>query len=242
MPEICTFGRWRVPILYLDNHLLVVEKPPNLPAQADASGDPDLLTLLKGYIGRRFNKPGNVYLGLVHRLDRPVGGAMVFARTSKAASRLSAAFQTHAQERRYLAVLQGGPKGETALSHWLLWDAAAGQVRAVPEGTEGARSARLITRPLAHREGLTLSEVTLETGRKHQIRVQHAAAGWPLWGDNRYGHGRPGQQIALWAAVLGLKHPTREETLRFVSTPPMAAPWQIFAEDIERWKESGERS
>ena len=100
-------GRFEIPVLYLDNHLLVAVKPANLPAQADSSGDDDLLSILKRYIGEHFNKPGNVYLGLVHRLDRPVGGVMVFARTSKAAARLSETFARHAQDRRYLAVLQG---------------------------------------------------------------------------------------------------------------------------------------
>ena len=100
-------NKFEIPILYEDNHLLVAVKPPNLPTQGDSSGDDDLLSILKGYIGNKYQKPGAVYLGLVHRLDRPVGGAMVFARTSKAAARLSKAFAEHAQDKRYLAVLQG---------------------------------------------------------------------------------------------------------------------------------------
>ena len=105
MAEVVQAGKFSIPVLYEDNHLLVVVKPPNLPSQADSSGDEDLLGILKGYIGKKYQKPGNVYLGLVHRLDRPVGGAMVFARTSKAATRLSKAFAAHSQDRRYLAVL-----------------------------------------------------------------------------------------------------------------------------------------
>ena len=225
-------GRFSVDVLYEDNHLLVVVKPPNLPVQADSSGDDDLLSIMKRYIGNKYQKPGNVYLGLVHRLDRPVGGVMALARTSKAAARLSAAFAAHSQDKRYLAVLRGGPMGETALEDWLLKDGRTGMVRVVPEGTPGAKHARLATRPLARREGLTLSEVALYTGRAHQIRVQHAHAGWPLWGDARYGNGRPGEQIALWAASLGFEHPTRHEPLRFAAPPPDDGAWRLFRAEI----------
>ena len=223
-------------VLYEDNHLLVVVKPPNLPAQADASGDADLLTLMKGYIAEKYRKPGDVYLGLVHRLDRPVGGVMVFARTSKAAGRLSAAFRDHAQDRRYLAVLQGDLPDERTLEDALLKDPRTGMVRVVPPQAPGAKAARLRTRPLARREGLTLAEVTLYTGRSHQIRVQHAHAGLPLWGDARYGGGRPGQQIALWAALLALEHPTRRARKTFLSLPPaQTGAWKRFAGEIEAW-------
>lgn len=228
-------GRYSVDVLYEDNHLLVVVKPPNLPAQADRSGDDDLLSILKRYIGNKYQKPGNVYLGLVHRLDRPVGGVMVFARTSKAAARLSADFARHAQDRRYLAVLRGELPGEAVLEDDLLKDAATGTVRVVPADTPGAKRARLATRPLARRDGLTLTEARLFTGRAHQIRVQHAHAGYPLWGDARYGQGRPGQQIALWAARLALEHPTRREAMRFECPPPQAAPWLGFGPEIEAY-------
>ena len=134
MGEIIRAGRFAVQVLYEDNHLLAVVKPPNLPAQADRSGDDDLLSILKRYIGQKYQKPGNVYLGLVHRLDRPVGGVMVFARTSKAASRLSAAFAAHAQDKRYLAVLQGELTEEQTLEDWLVKDGATGTVR-VARGT-----------------------------------------------------------------------------------------------------------
>ncbi len=228
-------GKYAVDVLYEDNHLLVVVKPPNLPAQADRSGDDDLLSILKRYIGNKYQKPGNVYLGLVHRLDRPVGGVMVFARTSKAAARLSADFAAHAQDRRYLAVLRGDLARQTALEDDLLKDPATGTVRVAPPNTPGAKRARLITRPLARRDGLTLTEVQLFTGRSHQIRVQHAHAGLPLWGDARYGQGRPGQQIALWAASLTLSHPTRHEALRFACPPPAAEPWRAFAAEINTY-------
>ena len=234
-------GRFTVGVLYEDNHLLVVEKPPNLPVQADSSGDDDLLSIMKRYIGNKYQKPGNVYLGLVHRLDRPVGGVMVLARTSKAAARLSAAFAAHEQDKRYLAVLQGSLPGEATLEDDLLKDGATGTVRVVPAGTPGAKHARLRTRPLARREGLTLAEVTLYTGRAHQIRVQHAHAGHPLWGDARYGGGKPGQQIALWAASLALTHPTQKTALRFTSMPPGDGAWAAFQDAIKEWfEETGE--
>lgn len=228
-------GRFEVPVLYLDNHLLVAVKPSNLPAQADSSGDDDLLSILKRYIGEQYQKPGNVYLGLVHRLDRPVGGVMVFARTSKAAARLSDAFARHAQDRKYLAVLQGALPQARTLEDMLLKDGRTGMVRVVNPQTPGAKRALLDTKPLAYRQNLTLTEVTLHTGRSHQIRVQHAHAGLPLWGDARYGGGAPGQQIALWAAHLSLKHPTRDERLTFDFPPPDAGGWKTFRPEIEAW-------
>lgn len=225
--------RGDIPVLYEDNHLLVVVKPPNLPTQADRSGDSDLLSILKGYIGHKYQKPGNVYMGLVHRLDRPVGGLMVFARTSKAASRLSAAFSGHEQDRRYLAVVQGTMDAAAQLEDWLLKDQKTGMVSVVRPGAPGAKLARLCTFPLATRDGLTLAEVELFTGRAHQIRVQHAHIGHPLWGDARYGGGKPGQQIALWAWKLSFAHPTTREALAFCSPPPASGVWRLFEDRIK---------
>lgn len=227
-------GAYEIPVLYEDNHLLVVVKPANLPTQADSSGDDDLLSILKRYIGEKYNKPGAVYLGLVHRLDRPVGGVMVFARTSKAASRLSEAFRTHEQDRRYLAVAEGEIAKDTELTDYLFKDGKTGMVRVVKKDFPGGKHARLITRPLKCREGLTLTHVQLFTGRAHQIRVQHAHAGHPLWGDMRYGHGVPGRQIALWACELMLEHPTKHEMLRFVSAPPEKGAWKQFGSEIRQ--------
>lgn len=226
-------GRFEIPVLYEDNHLLVVVKPANLPAQADSSGDEDLLTILKEYIRVKYQKPGNVYVGLVHRLDRPVGGVMVFAKTSKAAARLSEAFAKHTQDRSYFAVLRGELRSQRTLEDELIKDPRTGNVRVVAPGTPGAKHARLQTLPIASRDGLTLTRVQLYTGRSHQIRVQHAHAGYPLWGDARYGGGRPGQQIALWAVHLSLKHPTKSEVLTFDYAPPQIGAWRTFAAEIK---------
>ena len=226
-------GKFRIGILYEDNHLLVVEKPANLPVQADSSGDDDLLSILKRYIGNKYQKPGAVYLGLVHRLDRPVGGVMVFARTSKAASRLSQAFAGHEQDKIYWAVAQGEIDGKLALEDYLIKEGKTGMVRVAGAGEPGAKLARLESEPLCVRQGLTLTQVRLFTGRAHQIRVQHAHAGHPLWGDARYGGGRPGQQIALWAVELGFEHPVKHEPMRFFSAPPREGAWLKFADLIE---------
>lgn len=219
-------------VLYCDNHILVAVKPPNMPSQADASGDMDMLTELKGYIGIKYKKPGNVYLGLVHRLDRPAGGVMVFARTSKAAARLGAQFQAHAQGRKYLAIIEGELRDARTLTDFLV-KGADGMVRVVPEGTAGAKRAELTTTPVATRGGLTLADVELSTGRAHQIRVQHANIGHPLWGDMRYGNGVPGRQLALWAYRLTIPHPVRGEILIFQSKPPRSGAWEAFYDIID---------
>lgn len=225
-----------VGIVYEDNHLLVAVKPPNLPAQADASGDEDLLSLLKAYVAERYGKPGAVYLGLVHRLDRPVGGLMVFARTSKAAARLSAQVREKALSREYVAAVRGEAPARGELTDWLYKDARTNTVRVVPEGTAGARPANLRYALAGRADGLSLVRVRLFTGRSHQIRVQLAHAGMPIWGDARYGGGRPGEQIALWGMRLGLLHPTQKRPLAFVAPPPRdAAPWDRFAPGV--WAE-----
>ena len=208
-------------IIYEDNHLLVAVKPPNLLAQGDATGDDCLLDQLKRYIKQTYHKPGEVYLGLVHRMDRPVGGLMAFARTSKAASRLSGQLRTHAMEREYLAVVEKGvsmPDSGT-LENWLLKDGEGGGVRVAAPDTPGAQQARLHYHVLSRSGDTALVHVKLETGRKHQIRVQIMHSGHPILYDMRYGHGRRGQPVALWGAVLRLTHPTKKEPMTFVSAP-----------------------
>ncbi|MCZ8513008.1 RluA family pseudouridine synthase [Paenibacillus filicis] len=216
-----------IPVLYEDNHVLVVVKPPNVPSQEDDSRDPDMLTLLKADLKHRHGKPGNVFLGLVHRLDRPVGGVMVFAKTSKAASRLSDAVRTRSIRKEYTAVVHGRPKEpQGTLTHYLLKDPKTNRVSVVPPAKSGAKEAVLDYRVLGSRDGCSKVQIELHTGRPHQIRVQFAAIGCPLVGDQRYGGPRaePGQQIALWSTRLEFEHPTTKETLSFVSTPPQGYP------------------
>lgn len=220
-----------IQIVYEDNHLLVVVKPPNMPTQADASGDPDLHGTMKRYIAETYQKPGAVYLGLVHRLDRPVGGLVVLARTSKAADRLSEQVRQKTLARQYVAAVRGDVPQRGELRDWLLKDERTNTVRAVAQGTPGSKDARLAYEKAGEADGLSLIRVKLYTGRSHQIRVQTAHAGFPIWGDARYGAGRPGEQIALWGAHLGLVHPTKKETLHFTAMPPTdARPWRSFGE------------
>lgn len=223
-------------IIYEDNHLLVAVKPPNQLTQGDATGDEALLDELKGYIKVKYQKPGEVYLGLVHRLDRPVGGLVAFARTSKAASRLSEQLRSHAMHRDYLAVVESGDTldDEGTLHHWLLKDEASGNVRAVKAQTPSSQEAKLHYRVLARQGGTALVHVVLETGRKHQIRVQFAASGHPLRYDMRYGQGERGQNIALWGAMLTLTHPTQKQPMTFVS-PPRGEAYKPYAETIDRF-------
>jgi len=222
-----------VGIVYEDNHLLVVVKPPNMPTQADASGDPDLHGTMKQYIAQKYQKPGAVYLGLVHRLDRPVGGLVVLARTSKAADRLSEQVRQKTLARQYVAAVRGNPQEEAELCDYLLKDEKTNTVRAVAAGTPGAKDAKLRYACVGRAGELSLVRVRLFTGRSHQIRVQLSHAGTPIWGDARYGAGRPGEQIALWGAHLGLVHPTKKEEMHFDALPPRdAAPWRMFDEEI----------
>ena len=222
-----------VGIVYEDNHLLVVVKPPNMPTQADASGDPDLHSTMKQYIAEKYQKPGAVYLGLVHRLDRPVGGLVVLARTSKAADRLSEQVRKKTLARQYVAAVRGSSPEEAELDHWLLKDEKTNTVHAVREGTPGAKDAKLRYQKAGEGNGLSLVRVKLFTGRSHQIRVQLMTSGSPIWGDARYGGGKPGEQIALWGAHLGMVHPTKKEEMHFTALPPVdRAPWRGFSEEV----------
>ena len=231
----------KLQILYEDNHCIVVDKPNNLPVQADSSGDADLLSMVKEYVKEKYNKPGTAYIGLVHRLDRPAGGLVVLARTSKAAARLSAQVRSRELGRQYLLVVRGEPKMRAGeIKNYLLKDTAANMVRIVPAATEGAKDAVLNYRLLqtVHHpsEGkLSLIEASLQTGRSHQIRVQMAGLGCPLYGDQKYGPdlNKKGQQLALHAAKLSFIHPTLKDKRTFISYPPQKAPWTYFRINIE---------
>ncbi|MBQ7227244.1 MAG: RluA family pseudouridine synthase [Clostridia bacterium] len=225
-----------ITILYEDNHLLVVIKPQGVPSQSDKSGDEDMLSLLKAYIKDKYAKPGNVYLGLVHRLDRPTGGVMVFAKTSKAAARLSEQIKDGTFSKRYLAVLTAKPQAKRdRLTHYLAKDQANNIVKVVPMTTDGAKKAVLDYNILEDNdeEGLHLADVKLYTGRSHQIRVQMATIGCPLFGDVKYGKNQPTGMFSLWAYDLSFKHPTTDKIMSFRVFPPEKYPWQLF--NLERY-------
>lgn len=218
-------------ILYEDNHLLVAVKPPGVPAQADSGCAGDFLSMLKAYIKDKYQKPGNVYLGLVHRLDRNAGGVMVFARTSKAASRLSDQIRRRLASKTYLAVVNGCPENRQGhLMHYLLKDRVNNRVSVVEADTPGAREAVLDYEVLDSREGLSLVKVELETGRAHQIRVQMAELGCPLFGDVKYrGLGEKNRNdLALWSWRMEVEHPVKKERMVFTAPPPGSHPWNLF--------------
>ena len=227
-------------ILYEDNHVLVAVKPPNLLSQADSTGDPDMLSLLKEYIREEYRKPGNVYLGLVHRLDRPVGGLMVFARTSKAAARLDAQMREHRMGREYLCVVAGEAEEKFTLRDFLVHDPIANKETVCEADEKGGKEAILHGRCIASREGTSLVGIRLETGRKHQIRVQMSNIGLPLWGDNRYGNGIPGQQIALWGYKLSFIHPVTREKMVYHSMPEGNV-WNLYADLLQVPEDTDEK-
>ncbi|MGC9513140.1 MAG: RluA family pseudouridine synthase [Fidelibacterota bacterium] len=211
-------------ILFEDNHLLVVNKASGLLSQGDISGDPNLLDMGKSYIKEKYDKPGNVFLGLVHRLDRPTSGVMVFARTSKAASRLSRYFRKHRINKTYLALVEGKPPEEGTYSDYIRRDKIAGFVT----GDSRDQSAELRFRRRKTREDVSLMEIDLLTGRHHQIRIQFSHRGYPVLGDRRYGsrHDWPGEGIALHAWKLTIFHPVSREKMTFTAPPP--AMWTPF--------------
>lgn len=240
----------KLEVLYEDNHLIAVIKPPGVPSQEDDSGAPDMLTLVKADLKRRHAKPGDVYLGLIHRLDRPVGGVMLFAKTSKAASRLSEAVREREFEKCYIAVVTGVPgRQEATLVHYLRKDARTNTVRAFGQPQPGAKEAILDYRAVASANGLTLLAVRLHTGRSHQIRVQLAANGTPLAGDRKYGNDarsadRP-ESPALWSASVGVRHPVTRQWLLTAALPPAVQPWTKFGasalEEAAAWFRGDER-
>ena len=220
-------------IVFEDNHIIVAIKQPGILSQADGGPAADMLTLLKQDIKIRYNKPGDVFLGLLHRLDQPVGGLMVFARTSKAASRLSAQIREQKLAKTYLAVVRGKPEPpQGELNDNLLQDPITRSVRVVAD--HQGQTASLMYKVLEHQPGLgfSLLAIRLITGRGHQIRVQLASRGWPIINDQRYGPAVKlnGQNtdIALFAAGLGFSHPISREWMEFSAVPPDQMPWTTF--------------
>lgn len=211
-------------IIYEDNHLLVVEKPINVPVQADKSGDEDLLTMLKKYLKEKYNKPGDVYLGLVHRLDRPVGGVMVFAKTSKAASRLSKQVQKHEFKKIYMAVIEGKVSDSGTFKDKLKKDEKTNITRVSEDGKEAELNYNLI----GFVNNLSLVRISLKTGRSHQIRVQFSSRKIPLYGDQKYNPKAVKDQIALFASKLEFKHPITKEIMSFELPLPERYPFTLF--------------
>ncbi|MHB9029754.1 MAG: RluA family pseudouridine synthase [Candidatus Latescibacterota bacterium] len=218
-------GRSIPDILYEDNHLLVVNKPAGILTQSDQSGDDSLLEWCRRYIRDHYRKLGNVFLGMVHRLDRPVCGVIVFARTSKAASRLSGQIRLGEMEKIYRAVVEGRLEGEAELSHLLVRRGSQTVPVSLPESGSQQAVLRYAALESAFRKSLT--EITLITGRKHQIRAQMSAIGHPILGDRKYGSPTSlgPDRIALMCRSLSFHHPTRDERLTFTVPEPGWWPW-----------------
>lgn len=224
-------------IVYEDNHLLVVIKPHNIAVQEDESKDDDLLNLLKNYIKVRDNKPGNVFLGLVHRLDRPTGGVMVFAKTSKCAARLTEQLKKHDMKKNYLCVVLGKPvQLKARLTAYLVKDEKNNIVNLATRSDYGAKEAILDYEVIGTKANASLIKVDLMTGRSHQIRVQMSKQNnTVIYGDFKYGDKAHGGNLALWAYQLTFNHPTTKKQMVFKVLPDIEkAPWAMFASDISK--------
>lgn len=215
-------------VIYEDNHIIVIVKPPNVLSQKDSTNDIDMLTLVKNYIKVKYNKPGNVYVGLVQRLDRPVGGLMVFAKTSKAASRMSNMIKNHQFTKKYLAVINGMLERKNGEFEDYLLKKENGTTIVSSNGKYCCLKYKVLEENL--NMNLSLIEVDLITGRHHQIRVQFASRNHPLYGDYRYGNSS-NKQIALWAYKLSLIHPVLKKEMIFEKYPNIKdSAWKYFNE------------
>lgn len=203
-------------ILYEDNHIIVVIKPINILSQGDSTNDLDMLTILKEYIKEKYHKPGNVYLGLVHRLDRPTSGIMVFARTSKAAARLSEQIKNKSFKKSYLAVVHGKTKEKDNLTDYLVKKETKSYITTKEEGKLAELEYELLN--YNQQENLSLVKINLKTGRNHQIRLQFSSRNHPLYGDSKYGTDK-NKNLGLYAYKLEFIHPTTKEQLIFKNYP-----------------------
>ena len=217
----------KLEILYEDNHILVVVKPYNVLSQKDDTGDIDMLSMIKNYLKEKYQKPGNVYLGLVHRLDRPVGGIMVFAKTSKAASRLSKEVVNHELKKTYLAIVHGTALKEkdTFIDYLVKRSDNNSYITDSKEGKLSKLDYKVIEKN--KKNNLSLVEINLITGRHHQIRVQFSSRGYSLYGDQRYGSSDR-KQIALFAYKLEFVHPVKRERMLFIKYPIKNGVWNLF--------------
>jgi 23S rRNA pseudouridine1911/1915/1917 synthase len=218
-------------VIYEDNHMIVVEKPVNIPSQSDKTRDVDLLSIVKQYIKQKYNKPGNVYIGLIHRLDRPVGGVIVFAKTSKAAARLSNQVREKQFQKTYLTIVNGKmEKEKDILQDYLFKNEKSNMSKVVKEETKHSKLAILDYEVLKYDKETNLSvlKIHLYTGRHHQIRVQLSSRNHSIYGDQKYGGRGHGKQIALWAYELKLYHPVTNEFMAFYSIPKQEGSWTIL--------------
>ncbi len=218
-------------ILYEDNHIIVVEKPVNIPSQGDKTGDIDMLTLIKEYLIKKYNKPGDAYLGLVHRLDRPTGGVMVFAKTSKAASRLSEQVRNKKFEKEYLVIVDGKlDKNKGSFEDYLVKNEKNNLSKVTNSKDKNAKLAKLDYEVIKYNEetNLSLVKVKLHTGRHHQIRVQFASRNHSVYGDQKYGNRGKGKQLCLWAYKLSFEHPISKEKIEFEDYPEKTGSWIIL--------------
>lgn len=218
-------------VIYEDNHIIVVEKPANIPSQGDKTGDLDMLTIIKAYLKEKYNKPGNVYLGLVHRLDRPVGGVMVFAKTSKAAARLSEQVREKVFKKKYLVIVNGKfEEKKGILKDYLLKNERLNKSRVVEEGTKNSKYAELDYEVLKYdkEQNLSLLKINLHTGRHHQIRVQLSSRDHSIYGDAKYNGRGSARQLYLWAYELTIQNVISKEEMTFTSIPEKEKAWKIL--------------
>ena len=223
----------KLKVLYEDNHIIVVVKPENVLSQSDITKDIDMLSLVKNYIKEKYNKPGNVYIGLVHRLDRPTGGIMIFARTSKAANRLSKQIKNNEISKTYLAVIPNFKNKSGEFIDYLKKEDNGNTI--VTNKKEGKYS-NLTYKLIKEKNNLSLVAIELITGRHHQIRVQFASRGYPLYGDQRYGEENK-KQLALFCYKIEFVHPVKKEKMKFVEYPD----YGIFKEFKECFNEKDKR-
>ncbi len=223
-------------ILYEDNHVIVINKLSSQIVHGDKTGDICLADMVKEYLKKRYNKPGNVYCGVVHRLDRPVSGAVLFAKTDKALTRLNKQIHDREMEKTYWAITRNQPpKPEDTLENYLIKNESQNKSYVVSENTAGASLAKLHYQLIARSEFYNLLEIQLYTGRHHQIRVQLAHIGCPIKGDLKYGFGRSNKvsSISLHARTLTFMHPTRNEPITITAPVPDEPLWKFFEEQID---------
>lgn len=214
-------------VIYEDNHIIVVEKPANIPSQKDNTNDIDMLTIIKDYLKEKYDKKGNVYLGLVHRLDRPVGGIMVFAKTSKAASRLSDQIRNNEFKKTYIAIIDGVLKQKQGTWKDYLIKNEKTNITTTTTKEKG-KEAILDYKVIDEKNNLSMLKINLKTGRSHQIRVQTSSRGYPIVGDSKYGKNEEKINIALFAYELSFIHPTKKEQMTFKLNLPNRYPYNIF--------------